>query len=268
MSLQFTVLASGSTGNATVIKGKDKTVMIDAGLSAKKLDELLKIQGLTGHHLDALLVTHEHSDHIKGLGAFARKYKLPIYANALTWEAIERHVGHIELEKRCIFETGETINFGGMEVVSYPISHDAAEPVAYAFQEDGLKLGVATDLGYMSDKVKQHIIDSDVLVLESNHDTEMLRMGKYPWNIKRRILSDIGHLSNVAAGEAIMEVKTDRTKRIYLAHLSKEHNQMDLAMLTINSIFESNGIFYKQHEFPLRPTFADQPTPWDEVREG
>ena len=267
MGLEFTVLASGSTGNATIIKGRDKTVMIDAGLSAKKLEELLKLQGMSGHHIDALLVTHEHSDHIKGLGAFARKFDLPIYANSPTWDAMERHVGKVDAAKRNIFETGESLSFGSMEVMTYPISHDAAEPVAYTFLEDGEKLGVATDLGYMSDKVKNCIIDSDVLVLESNHDTEMLRMGKYPWNIKRRILSDVGHLSNIAAGEAILEVKTDRTKRIYLAHLSKEHNQMQLAMLTINSIFESNGIFYKQHEFPLRPTFADQPTPWDKVSE-
>ena len=106
-------------------------------------------------------------------------------------------------------------------------------------------------------------MDCDALVLESNHDTELLRMGRYPWNIKRRILSDIGHLSNVAAGEALIELMTDRTKRVYLAHLSQDHNQMDLAMITVNSIFENNGIFYKREEFPLRPTFADRPTPWD-----
>jgi len=263
MGLRFTVLASGSTGNATIIQGNDQTIMIDAGLSAKKLDELMKQQGISGHDLDALLVTHEHSDHIKGLGAFARKYDLPIYANEPTWDALERHVGTISQEKRMIFQSGEELSFGTMRVETFHISHDAAEPVGYTFEQDGRKLGVATDLGYVSEKVKSHIIDCDVLVLESNHDTEMLRIGRYPWNIKRRILSDIGHLSNVAAGEALIELMTDRTKRIYLAHLSQDHNQMDLAMLTVNSIFENNGIFYKREEFPLRPTFADRPTPWD-----
>ena len=263
MGLRFTVLASGSTGNATIIEGNDKTVMIDAGLSAKKLDELMKQQGISGQNIDALLVTHEHSDHIKGLGAFARKYNLPIYANLATWGALERHVGTISPEKRNVFESGESLKFGSMDVHTYNISHDAAEPVGYTFEQAGQRLGVATDLGYVSEKVKQQIIDCDVLVLESNHDTELLRVGRYPWNIKRRILSDVGHLSNVAAGEALIELMTDRTKRVYLAHLSQDHNQMDLAMLTVNSIFESNGIFYKREEFPLRPTFADRPTPWD-----
>lgn len=267
MGLRFTVLSSGSTGNATIIQGSDKTVMIDAGLSAKRLDELMKIQGISGHDIDALLVTHEHSDHIKGLGAFARKYDLPIYANEQTWGALERHVGKIQQEKRMIFQSGEELDFGSMRVNSYHISHDAVEPLGYTFAEDGYKLGVATDLGYVSEKVKHHIIDCDVLVLESNHDTEMLRMGKYPWNTKRRILSDVGHLSNVAAGEALLELMTDRTKRVYLAHLSLDHNQMDLAMLTVNSVFEDNGVFYKREEFPLRPTFADRPTPWDTINQ-
>lgn len=266
MGLRFTVLGSGSTGNATIIQGNDKTVLVDAGMSMKKLDELMRERGVAGHELDALLVTHEHSDHIKGLGAFARKYELSIFANKSTWDAMERHVGKIPAEKRVYIETGEELSFGSMQVQSYPISHDAAEPVGYCFEENGEKLSLATDLGYVSEKVKRHIIDSDVLVLESNHDTEMLRMGRYPWNTKRRILSDVGHLSNVAAGEALLELMTDRTKRVYLAHLSLDHNMMDLAMLTVNSILEDNGIFFKKNENPLRATYHDKPTSWDEVK--
>ncbi|WP_169084087.1 MBL fold metallo-hydrolase [Paenibacillus sp. PL91] len=266
MGLRFTVLGSGSTGNATIVQGNEKTVIVDAGMSAKKLDELMRERGISGHQLDALFVTHEHSDHIKGLGAFARKYSLPIYANEATWAAMERHVGTIAAENRVIMETCEEIACGSMMVQSYPISHDAAEPVGYSFVEDGEKLSLATDLGYVSEKVKRQIIDSDVLVLEANHDTEMLRMGRYPWNTKRRILSDVGHLSNAAAGEALLELMTDRTKRVYLAHLSLDHNLMDLAMLTVNSILEDNGIFYKKEEHPLRATYHDRPTPWDEVK--
>lgn len=267
MGIRFTVLASGSTGNATIVNNGDKTVLVDAGLSAKKMDELMRERGVSGHQLDALFVTHEHSDHIKGLGAFARKYELPIYANEATWGAMERHVGTIATDKRIIMETGEIATFGTLKVQSYPISHDAAEPVGYTFEDNGQKLSLATDLGYMSDKVRRQIIDSDVLVLESNHDTEMLRMGRYPWNIKRRILSDIGHLSNVAAGEALCELITDRTKRVYLAHLSLDHNLMDLAMLTVNNILEDHGIFYKKEEFPLRETYHNKPTEWDELKQ-
>jgi phosphoribosyl 1,2-cyclic phosphodiesterase len=266
MGLRFTVLGSGSTGNATIVQGSDKTVLVDAGMSMKKLDELMRERGVAGHELDALFVTHEHSDHIKGLGAFARKYELPIYANEATWGAMERHIGTIAPEKRVYMETGEEVSFGSMAVQSYPISHDAAEPVGYCFVEHGEKLSLATDLGYVSEKVKRQIIDSDVLVLESNHDTEMLRMGRYPWNTKRRILSDIGHLSNVAAGEALLELMTDRTKRVYLAHLSLDHNMMDLAMMTVNNILEDHGIFYKKEEHPLRATYHDKPTPWDELK--
>lgn len=266
MGLRFTVLASGSTGNATIVQGDDATVLVDAGLSVKKIEELMRERGVAGHHVDAILVTHEHSDHIKGLGAFARKFDLPIYANEATWGALERHVGQITTEKRVIMETGETVNFGGIQVTSYAISHDAAEPVGYVFDDDDVKLSLATDLGYVSDKVRLMIEDSDVLVLESNHDVDMLRMGRYPWNIKRRILSDIGHLSNEAAGEALCQLMTDRTKRVYLAHLSLDHNLMDLAKLTVNNVLESNGFFFRKDEFPLRETYHDRPTPWDEVK--
>ncbi|GFN31334.1 MBL fold metallo-hydrolase [Paenibacillus xylaniclasticus] len=266
MGLRFTNLSSGSTGNATIVQNDEHTVLVDAGLSAKRIDQLMAERGVSGHQIDALFVTHEHSDHIKGLGAIARKYNIAVYANEATWGAMEKHIGTIAPEKRTIMQTGETISLGNMHVTSYPISHDAEEPVGYTFTEDGYKLSLATDLGYVSDKVRQAIIDSDVLVLESNHDTEMLRMGRYPWNIKRRILSDVGHLSNVAAGEALCELMTDRTKRVYLAHLSQDHNVMDLAKLTINSIFENNGIFFKRDENPLRDTYYDRPTPWDEVK--
>lgn len=266
MEFRFTVLASGSTGNATIVQNRESTVLVDAGLSVKKLEELMRERGVAGHEVDALLVTHEHSDHIKGLGAFARKYDVPVYANEATWAAMERHVGAVAEEKRVRVATGETFSFGSLKVQSYAISHDAAEPVGYCFYEDGYKLSLATDLGYVSEKVMKQIIDSDVLVLESNHDPDMLRMGRYPWNIKRRILSDVGHLSNEAAGEALCELMTDRTKRVYLAHLSLDHNQMDLAKLTVNSTLENGGHFFKRDEFPLRETYHDRPTPWDEIK--
>ena len=266
MGLRFTVLASGSTGNATVVRTDDATLLVDAGLSAKKLEELMRERGVSGQEIDGIFVTHEHSDHVKGLGAFARKYNLPVYANDATWAALERHVGQIADDRRRIVATGETVEFGGLRVESYPISHDAAEPVGYCFMDGDVKLSLVTDLGYMSDKVRRMAIDSDVLVLESNHDVNMLRMGRYPWNIKRRILSDIGHLSNEAAGEALCELLTDRTKRVYLAHLSLDHNIQELARMTVQSILEDRGIFFKSDEAVLQHTYHDRATPWDEVR--
>ncbi|MDN4081389.1 MBL fold metallo-hydrolase [Paenibacillus polymyxa] len=267
MGISFTVLSSGSTGNATVVRNEDTTLLIDAGLSAKRIDELLKERDLSGEELDGILVTHEHSDHVKGLGAMARKYNLPIYANEKTWFAISNAVGQIADDNRRILETGATREFESLRVESFGISHDAAEPVGYSFYDGTEKLSVATDLGYVSDKVKQAISDADVLVLEANHDVEMLRMGRYPWNIKRRILSDIGHLSNEMAGAILSELLTGRTKRTYLAHLSRDHNMMELAKLTVRGAMEDRGCFYKDSEFRLCDTYYDRPTPWDKVSE-
>ncbi|MNP38787.1 putative metallo-hydrolase YycJ [compost metagenome] len=178
---------------------------------------------------------------------------------------MEKSIGKISEENRCLLGTGETRDFGSMRVESFAISHDAAEPVAYSFYDGKDKLSVCTDLGYASDKVKMAIADSDVLVLEANHDIEMLRMGRYPWNIKRRILGDLGHLSNEATGELMSELMNGRMKRTYLAHLSREHNIPDLARMSVRSAMEDRGCFYKDSEFKLCDTYYDRPTPWDRV---
>ncbi|GLI07850.1 MULTISPECIES: MBL fold metallo-hydrolase [Paenibacillus] len=266
MGIRFCVLGSGSTGNATVVATEEGKVLIDAGLSAKKIDQLLKERGMSASELDAIVVTHEHADHIKGLGAVARKYDLPVYANEKTWAELDRQIGEIAEENRCVMKTGEMLEFGSLQVESYGISHDAAEPVGYCFYHEEEKLSVATDLGYMSSKVKEKIQDSDVLVLESNHDIEMLRMGRYPWNIKRRILSDVGHLSNEAAGIGLVDVMTAKTKRVYLAHLSRDHNLMDLARLTVNSMVEER-LAPDDHRAKLMDTYHDRSTEWDVLKD-
>jgi phosphoribosyl 1,2-cyclic phosphodiesterase len=262
MGIRFSVLASGSTGNATIVATEETKVLIDVGLSGKKVEQLLREKDMSAADLDAILVTHEHADHIKGLGALARKYDLPVYANEKTWAALDNQIGEIAEDKRCVMGTGEIRDFGGLSVESYGISHDAAEPVGYCFYHEEQKLSVATDLGYMSEKVKGQIRDSDVLVLEANHDIEMLRVGKYPWNIKRRILSDLGHLSNEAAGIGLCDVMTSRTKRVYLAHLSRDHNMMDLARLTVNNMVEDR-LEPEDHRAKLMDTYYDRATAWD-----
>jgi phosphoribosyl 1,2-cyclic phosphodiesterase len=266
MGLRFTVLASGSTGNATVVSTDSATVLVDVGLSGKKIDELMQQRAVAGSDLHAVFVTHEHSDHIKGLGALARKYKLPVYANEKTWAAMQKTVGELPDHQRKIIPTDSVMEIGDMRIESYAISHDAAEPVGYCFEADGAKLSLATDMGYMSDKVMDKLLGSDVLVLESNHDIEMLRMGRYPWNIKRRILGDTGHLSNEAAGDALCKLLSGITRRVYLAHLSQQHNLMALAKLTVNTILEDNGVFYQKHEFSLCDTYHDRPTEWDVLK--
>lgn len=263
MAIRFTVLSSGSTGNATIVQSGEMKLLVDVGFSAKKMEQLMKEREIAASELDAILITHEHSDHIKGLGALARKYDLPIYANEKTWEELDRQIGEIVEANKRTMDTGTMQDFGALKVESFGISHDAAEPVGYCFYEGEYKLSMATDLGYMSSKVKEKIIDSDALVLETNHDVEMLRMGSYPWNIKRRILSDKGHLSNEAAGEALCEIMTSRTKSVYMAHLSQNHNMMDLARLTVNNVLVDKRITEDAHAPELKDTYFDRPTKWE-----
>lgn len=265
MGVRFSILASGSTGNSMIVESQENRILIDAGLSMKKIEQLLQERQTQLNAIDAVFITHEHSDHIKGLGALARKHRLPVYANSRTWAELDKLIGDIAEEQVRVMETGERIQVGTLTVESFAISHDAAEPVGYCFYEKDLKISLATDLGYMSPKVKEKIADSDALILEANHDVEMLRIGHYPWNIKRRILSDTGHLSNEAAGEALCELITSRTRGVYLAHLSRDHNLLDLAKLTVQHILQENGILNKYRQIQLMDTYFDRPTKWEVV---
>lgn len=242
MTMHFSVLASGSTGNAFFVETEDQSFLVDAGLSGKALEGLFSDIGRDMSKLSGILVTHEHSDHIKGLGVIARKHKLPIYANAKTWNAMERNIGQIPIEQKFHFEMEQIKTFGSLDIESFGVSHDAAEPMFYSFHHDGKKVVLITDTGYVSDRVKGIISNAEAYIFESNHDVSMLRMGRYPWNIKRRILSDVGHVSNEDAALAMSEVAGDRTKRIYLAHLSLDNNMKDLARMSVEQTLKTQGI--------------------------
>jgi phosphoribosyl 1,2-cyclic phosphodiesterase len=242
MTAHFSVLASGSTGNAFYIETEKQRLLVDAGLSGKKIEGLFKKIGRDPKFIQGILVTHEHSDHIKGLGVLARRYKLPIYANSKTWKAMEGLVGEIPTEQKFEFEPDCIKTFGDLDVESFGVSHDAVEPMFYVFHHNGKKVALATDMGYVSDRIKGTIKDSDVIVMESNHDIDMLMMCHYPWNIKRRILGDMGHISNEDAGLALSEIIGEQTKRIYLAHLSKDNNMKDLAYLSVKQTLENKGL--------------------------
>ncbi|OIJ17030.1 MBL fold metallo-hydrolase [Anaerobacillus alkalilacustris] len=242
MSLTFSVLASGSSGNAIYVATEKKRVLVDAGLSGKAMDQLFKKIDCCPSELDAILVTHEHSDHIKGVGILARKYQIPIYANEKTWKAMEPALGNISTDQKFIFHMEETKSFEDLDIESFGVSHDAAEPMFYVFHHEGKKLSVITDTGYVSERMKGTIKDSDVYIFESNHDMNMLRMGKYPWSVKRRILSDVGHVSNEDAAIAMSEVIGTKPTRVYLAHLSQDNNMKDLAHLTVKQTLAEQGL--------------------------
>ncbi|WP_163651693.1 MBL fold metallo-hydrolase [Listeria sp. PSOL-1] len=240
--IQFSILASGSSGNATLVETGNQKILIDCGLSGKKMEGLFAQIGRNLSDLDAILITHEHSDHIKGLGVLARKYQLPIYANHKTWQAMDNIIGEISTEQKFDFEIETVKAFGNLQVESFGVSHDAVEPMFYIFHNGHKKFVMITDTGYVSERMKGQIKNADAYLFESNYNIEMLRTGRYPWNVKRRILGDEGHLSNEDAGFAMSEVIGDKTKRIYLGHLSKDNNMKDLARMSVTQTLAGEGI--------------------------
>lgn len=259
MSLQFSVLASGSTGNAIYVETEDHSFLVDAGLSGKQMEALFQKIDRDMGKLSGILVTHEHSDHIKGVGVVARKYKLPVYANEKTWQAMDGLIGQVPVEQKFVFNMETVKTFGALDIESFGVSHDAADPMFYVFHHGQKKVVIITDTGYVSDRMKGLISNADAYVFESNHDVQMLRMGRYPWSIKRRILSDVGHVSNEDAAIAMSEVAGDRTKRIYLAHLSQDNNMKDLARMAVAQTLEGRGIRVGE-QFDLFDTDPKIPT--------
>lgn len=260
MSLQLSVLASGSTGNAIYVETEEHSFLVDAGLSGKQMEALFQKIDRDMGKLSGILVTHEHSDHIKGVGILARKYKLPVYANEKTWQAMDGLIGKVPVEQKFIFNMEAVKTFGSLDIESFGVSHDAADPMFYVFHQNEKKIVLITDTGYVSDRMKGLIANADAYVFESNHDVQMLRMGRYPWSIKRRILSDVGHVSNEDAAIAMSEVAGDRTKRIYLAHLSQDNNMKDLARMSVSQTLETRGIIIGE-QFELYDTDPKEPTP-------
>lgn len=243
MPIHFCSLASGSSGNSQFIASDRTRLLLDAGLSGKYITNSLDHIGESLKDIDALLITHEHSDHIKGAGVIYRKIKRPIYATQATWEILQGKLGEIAPEHIRIIKAGESFEIGDILVKPIEISHDAAEPVAYAFSNNQARMCVATDLGHCPESVQEEFLACDILMLESNHDINMLKMGPYPYYLKRRILSDVGHLSNETAAKVITRaVKEGRVRSVLLGHLSKENNLPELAYETVGSIVSEAGI--------------------------
>jgi phosphoribosyl 1,2-cyclic phosphodiesterase len=264
--IRFSVLCSGSTGNSIYVETDRTKILIDAGVSGKQITSSLQEIGVDVKDLDALLVTHEHSDHVRGVGVLARKCKdLDVYATAGTWEGMQKHVGDIDDSKRRVFTVEEALTFGDLHIEPFPVSHDANDPVGFCFYNGETKLALATDLGYASSRVKQAIEGADAFIFEANHDIEMLRMGPYPWNVKKRILGDKGHLSNDAAGDILSEVLSGNSKDVYLAHLSPDNNMPEIAEITVRGVLTQNG-FHVGKDVVLHETYRDKPTPLKTIK--
>lgn len=241
--MNYCSIGSGSSGNCHYVGYKDTNILIDAGLSGKRITNGLNEIDVDASKLNGIFVTHEHTDHIKGVGILSRKYDLPIFINYKTWLAIENKIGKVKESNINIFENEEIYAIGDMAIKPFSITHDAADPVAFnLFNEKDEKISVATDIGHISDSIRENILGSKLVVLESNYDKEMLLMGSYTYMLKKRVMSDRGHLSNESAAKFAVDLIKNGTEDILLAHLSRENNFPALAFETSNSILTENGM--------------------------
>ncbi len=242
MELLFSPLFSASSGNAVYVGCEETGILIDAGVSCARLvNELGKI-GVNPSSLQAILVTHEHSDHTAGVGILSRKYDIPIYATEGTWRGIEEKVGAISVKNMRLVDLRSDFFVGGLNITPFSIPHDALEPCGYTVALGGVKASVATDIGCIRDGWLNAVENSDLVLLESNYDPDMLKAGKYPYALKTRILGKKGHLSNEDAGAACAKLVKRNVKNIILGHLSKENNFPELAYETVNCLLRHEGI--------------------------
>jgi phosphoribosyl 1,2-cyclic phosphodiesterase len=232
--VSVTVLASGSKGNSTVVSSSRTKILVDAGLSGRETFRRMHLVGESPSALSAVVISHEHSDHVTGLCTLAKKLRIPVYMTGAAHQAFEKAEHDPERDGPALancehFKSGHCFQIGDIAVMPFTIPHDAADPVAFTFKVEGIKVGVVTDLGYMPYSVVQHIRNCDMLMIESNHDLEMLRIGPYPWSVKQRVMSRLGHLSNDALADFLCSEYDGGAAFVVLAHLSEHNNHPELA---------------------------------------
>jgi phosphoribosyl 1,2-cyclic phosphodiesterase len=238
ISFRVSILASGSTGNCTLLESGCTTLLVDAGLGKKEMLRRFEALGRSRpEHLDGILLTHEHSDHSNGLAQLSRDWDCPAYLTEPAHREIKKMFEDgpkSKLHRVEYIRPGIKFVIGDIEITAFSIPHDAADPVGYAFRANGKKVAIVTDLGYMPELVKHHLREADFLILESNHDLEMLKVGPYPWYIKQRVMSRTGHLSNTIVSEflADSELFDARARHLVLAHISEQNNTPDLARIS------------------------------------
>jgi phosphoribosyl 1,2-cyclic phosphodiesterase len=246
------VLASGSSGNSTLISTARTRLLVDAGLSRRETSARLASIGERLDQIDAILISHEHSDHVAGLPVLARSLQVPVYLTGLTAPSVCWNDYDPKLET---FQAGSRIAIGDIEIDTFTLPHDAVDPIGFCFRAEGVTIGLVTDLGYIPDSIRFHLRGTDLLVLESNHDLEMLKVGPYPWPVKQRIMSRIGHLSNDVACEFIRADLDASTTTLVLGHLSEHNNHPEIARLAAQQALAGRSLFTKLViAGPQRPT--------------
>lgn len=260
--MDFCSIASGSSGNCIFVGTDETSVLIDTGISGKKIVAGLASIDRKPEDLDAIFVTHEHSDHIRGLGVMARKYGIPVYSTAGTKAAMlgQKMLGKVDESLFYEIRADEEFCIRDLRVEPFCVSHDAAEPVAYRFSHGEKSVAIATDLGYYDDYIIDHLKDLDAVLIESNHDINMLQVGSYPYYLKQRILGRRGHLSNENAGRLLGEILNDKMKAVMLGHLSKENNYEALAMATVCAEITMGENPFKAEDFQIQIAGRDEPS--------
>jgi len=260
MGVSVSMLASGSRGNCAIVASSKTKILVDAGISCRETFKRMKTLGEDPRSLSAILITHEHSDHVYGLATLAKKLRIPIFMTGATHQVWARAMRDAKgerprLEKFERFESGYSFQVGDIAVRPFTIPHDAADPVGFTFRAEGIKIGIATDLGYLPVSVADHLQGCDILVLESNHDLEMLRVGSYPWSVKQRVMSRVGHLSNRALADFFTNDYDNKAAFIVLAHLSVENNHPEIArreaekaLATRGGLFQNRLLLASQSE--------------------
>lgn len=260
MCISFCSFSSGSSGNSYLVKTESTAILIDAGISGKKIFEGLAESETLFENVKGLMITHEHIDHVKSLSVVTKKLpNINAYANENTWTMLESKV---ETQKRKTFVTGEKFTVGDIEVKSFNISHDAIEPVGFSFYCGLNQISIVTDTGHITEEIFKEIITADILILESNHDVNMLKMCRYPWNVKQRILGKMGHLSNEDAGSLLCRILGENNKKrhVLLAHLSKENNFPEMALQTIKNLLLEED-FYVGENVNIEMIMKDKISP-------
>ncbi len=252
MNLGICPMASSSSGNCYLIRSNRTYILLDAGISGTTVKKDLDDMDVQFWELNGVVLTHEHIDHVRSVKAFMnRSVRQSFYATAGTLEAMREKGKDIPDERMRIIKAGDTFTIGDIDVTAFAVSHDAREPVGYFFSRNGKKISVITDTGTVTKDMDEAVKDSDILIIEANHEENILLYGRYPYHIKRRILSDKGHLSNVAAAESISRflksLSSPKVPYVMLAHLSGENNTPQQAMLTVGNVLEESGFYIGKH---------------------
>ncbi len=257
--MRMVSFASGSSGNCIYIGSDDTHILIDAGISCKRILESLSQIGLSPEDISAVVVTHEHNDHVKGLGVLAKKLGVPIYATAATISRLQEleFLEDYPDELFCPVTADAYFSIGDLELLPFSISHDAADPVGYRVRNGKKQAAVATDMGNYSQYTIDHLQGLNALLLEANHDINMLLTGRYPYYLKMRILSDKGHMSNENAGRLLNAVLNDSMQAILLGHLSKENNYEALAYEAVRLEIDQGDGPYHANDFPISIAHRD-----------